>query len=322
MSTTLVDETPGIEQAWAITRGAGAVVAIVDEDIDVHGHPEFAGRVLAGYDEPTLSGPERPWRPHGVKVAGLALAAGRGVSGLAPEALLMPIHVPALGRGVGDPTEAEGLQWAADHGADVICCAWGGGERGGRDPAGRAFLTTRTRAALDHCLTLGRRGKGCIVVYSAGNDGGDIAHNPYASHPGVIAVGACTCHDRRASYSNRGRALWCVFPSNDPQDPIAAGRSYLTTTPPGSFEIGDTFYSSAFGFTSAACAAVAGLCALMVSANPSLTSIAVRELLRRSCVPIDREGGGYSERGHSPLYGYGRPDLLGAVSAAAGAGKR
>ena len=86
--------------------------------------------------------------------------------------------------------------------------------------------------------------------------------------------------------------------SHATRDPVGAGMTYLTTR---------------FGFTSAACAAVAGICALIVSANPELTSDQVKQVLRDSCDKIDLEGGTYDERGHGPLYGYGRPDVARAV---------
>jgi len=55
------------------------------------------------------------------------------------------------------------------------------------------------------------------------------------------------------------------------------------------------------------------MCALIVSANPDLTYQQVKDVLRDSCEKIDLASGPYDERGHSPLYGYGRPDVLRAV---------
>ena len=250
---------------------------------------------------------------HGIKVAGLAAAGGRGVAGVAPAASIIPVAVPALSTTVGDSSEAAGLRWAADHGADVICCAWAPP----RPTAESGKLPSHTRDALDHCLTHGRAGKGCVIVFSAGNDGSDLALNGYASHPGVVAVGACNCHGKHPAYSGWGDALWCVFPSNDPRDPIGASMTYLTTAPARSLEHGDAFYTTRFGFTSAACAAVAGICALIVSANPDLTATEVKHVLRESCDKIDLDSGTYDDRGHSPLYGYGRPDVARAAGLAA-----
>jgi len=305
-----ITETVTAARAWTSTRGGGTVVAVIDENVDVECHAAFDGRVLPGYVPPTSDpGGLALRRPHGTKVAGIVLASGRDFTGLAPEALLLPVPVPQLAVPTDVPSEADALRWAADHDADIICCAWAP-----RNPtAENGKLPPHTRSAIDYCLTHGRGGKGCVIIFSAGNDGNDLALNGYASHPGVIAVGACNCHGKHPAYSGWGDALWCVFPSNDPRDPVGASMTYVTTAPAGSLLDGEAFYTTRFGFTSAACAAVAGICALIVSANPELTAAEVRGVLRDSCEKIDLEGGTYDEHGHSPLYGYGRPDVARAV---------
>jgi len=310
MPTTFQQLVPHMEVVWSTTRGANAVVAVIDEDVETGQHPEFIGRVLMGYGRPRPR--ECVRRYHGVKVAGLALASGHEVAGVAPEALLLPVPVPALSGTIGDPSEAHAIRWATDHDADVICCAWAPPN----PTAESGRLPLHTHDAIDYGLTNGRHGKGCVIIFSAGNDGSDLALNGYASHPGVVAVGACNCHGKHPSYSGWGDALWCVFPSNDPHDPIGASMTYLTTAPVGSLLDGEAFYTTRFGFTSAACAAVAGICALIVSANPNLTWAQVKGVLRDSCEKIDHEGGTYDALGHSPLYGYGRPDVARAVELA------
>ena len=157
----------------------------------------------------------------------------------------------------------------------------------------------------------------CRGVFSSGNDGCDIALNGYASHAGVIAVGACNCRPERARRTaGWGDALWCVVTSNDPRDSVGAGMTYTTTTPVGSFLLGNTFYTTDFGFTSAACAIVAGVCAQILSVNPGLTSRGVREVVAQACCKIDAEGGSYDRRGHSRYYGFGRLDAARAVEIA------
>ena len=313
MGTTVTQMATGLAEAWDVSCGAGAVVAIIDEDASARHHPAFTGRVIATgvvFDD---GGPrDARTRAHSILVAGLALGSGPPVTGLAPAAHLLPVVVPALGTVVGTREEAESFRWAADQGADVICCAWAPP----RPTPESGKLPAHTRDAIDYCLTLGRNGKGCVIVFSAGNDGSDLALNGYASHPGVIAVGACNCHGKHPSYSGWGDALWCVFPSNDPRDPVGASMTYLTTAPVGSLLDGDAYYTTRFGFTSAATAAVAGICALIVSANPNLTSTEVKAVLRDSCEKIDVESNTYDERGHSSLYGYGRPDVARAVALA------
>ncbi len=79
-------------------------------------------------------------------------------------------------------------------------------------------------------------------------------------------------------------------------------------------------YTNSFGGTSSACPGAAGVAALVLSRNGSLRWDEVRDILRRSCDQIDPEGGGYDERGHSPLYGYGR--LNAEKAARTGGGSR
>jgi subtilisin family serine protease len=300
-------------------RNPGTVVrsavtlAVLDDAIDTR-HTEFAGRVVREWDAATGAESSKPigWQAHGTKVAGLAAAGGNAMTGVAPTAMLLAVRIPPTARRIGNPAEADAIRWAAAHGADVICCAWGP-----QNPMRQCSkLPDHTREALDWAITHGRHGKGCVIVFSAGNDDCDIALNGYASHPGVIAVGACNCHGKRASYSSWGDALWCVVESNDPRDPIAANKTYTTTTPIGSFLLGATFYTHDFGFTSAACAIAAGVCAQILSVNPGLTWRDVRAVIAHSCRKIDIESGTYDARGHSPYYGYGRIDPVRALDVA------
>ena len=294
-------------------EGAGITVAVIDDAIDTR-HPEFTGRVLPGLDvaSGTHSTLPRGWQPHGTEVAGLAVAAGIRVVGAAPRASLLPVRISAPPDRGGEPIEAEAMRWAAEQGADVICCAWAPDKP--TQDSGR--LHPSTRAAIDWAVAHGRSGKGCVILFSSGNDDCDIALNGYANHPAVIAVGACNCRGRRASYSSWGQALWCVVLSNEPRDPVGARMTYTTTTPVGSFLLGDTLYTQNFGFTSAACAIAAGVCAQILSVDPGLTWREVREIIAQACQRIDEAGGSYDQRGHSPYYGFGRLDPARALEMA------
>ncbi|HEX5073186.1 MAG TPA: S8 family serine peptidase [Gemmatimonadaceae bacterium] len=313
LHTSVTDQASALTGAWKVTRGAGATVAVIDEDATAQFHPEFGRRVRAVRD-PSGDGTSHTDRSgtHGINVAGLVLASGPNVMGLAPAAVLLPLAVLEIRVRTGTRAEAHALQLAANSGADVICCAWAPPQPSRQT----GELPSHTRDAINHCLTHGRDGKGCVIVFSAGNDGSDLALNGYASHPGVIAVGACNHLGKHPAYSGWGDALWCVFPSNDPSDPVGATMTYVTTAPAGSLLDGEAYYTTRFGFTSAATAAIAGICALIVSANPSLTSTEVKAVLRDSCEKIDVESETYDERGHNPLYGYGRPDVARAVELA------
>ncbi|MDO8969519.1 MAG: S8 family serine peptidase, partial [Saprospiraceae bacterium] len=78
----------------------------------------------------------------------------------------------------------------------------------------------------------------------------------------------------------------------------------------------ETDYTNAFGGTSGACPGMAGVVALVLAANPSLSQKRVKQLIRRSCKRIDPAGGKYGKNGHSIYYGYGRIDAGIAVEKA------
>ena len=140
--------------------------------------------------------------------------ATNGASGVAPHAKLMPIR---LASGLGSQREADAFKWAADNGADVISCSWGpvdGDWWDNNDPQHTqvAHLPTSTRLAIDYVTTNGRGGKGCVVLFAAGNGNESVDNDGYASYPKVIAVAACNDRSRRSIYSDFGKAVWCAFP--------------------------------------------------------------------------------------------------------------
>ncbi|HLV64777.1 MAG TPA: S8 family serine peptidase [Polyangiaceae bacterium] len=325
-----------VEPAHAVTRGKGVTIAIIDDGIDVD-HPEFDtdGKVVAPRDvafplahpqgedpRPKDSNPRYP-EDHGTACAGVACASGiDGASGVAPEACLLPIRLSA---GLGSQQEAEAFQWAADHGADVISCSWGPPDGAWWDPDDplhrqKFFLPASTRLAIDYAVSNGRGGRGCVILFAAGNGNESVDNDGYASYERVIAVAACNDRGTRSVYSDFGAAVWCAFPSNDAAWPEQGRPEPLTpgiwTTDrmarlgynPGIAEAGDVVgnYTNGFGGTSSACPGAAGVAALVLSQNPELRWNEVKALLGRACEQIDLPGGDYDQRGKSPFYGFGR----------------
>lgn len=314
-----IDAHVNIEKAWARTKGKGVTIAIIDDGVEID-HPEFAGRVVHPFDATLNSNDPRPKTAddkHGTACAGMACAAGlpNGASGTAPEATLMPVR---LRSGLGSMAETNAFVWAADHGADVISCSWGPND--GKwwepmDPVHNRFtgLPDSTRLAMEYALTKGRGGKGCVILFAAGNGNENTKNDGYATYPGVIAVAACNDTGKRSVYSDFGDSVWLCFPSGDfgwppfqHPDPLSEG--VRTTDRLGQTGYEDGNYTNSFGGTSAACPGAAGVVALMLSVNPALTPPQVKELLRQSCVRIDIAGGQYNADGHSKFYGYGRID--------------
>ena len=129
-----------------------------------------------------------------------------------------------------------------------------------------------------------------------------------ASHPKAIAVGAATDRDRRSDYSEYLGHLDFVAPSNGGWNDIA------TLDPVGAVGWTPGDFKMNFGGTSAATPLAAGIAALMLSLNPTLTRDEVLQIMHGTC---DKIGGvTYGANGTHPEYGYGRVNAARAVASA------
>ena len=266
--------------AWARTTGdRGVTVAVVDDGValdhpdlkdnawvneqeldgngldddqdgyvdDVHGWDFVEGRPSPA---PAASGDAR-W--HGTHVAGIIGAAGDnhvGVVGVNWKVSLMALR--ALGpQGGRSDDVARAIDFAADHGAQVINAAWGGGGES------RAIAQAIARAGQ----------KGSLVVAAAGNGNASAPEFPASLEAeNLLSVGATTPGDLLAPFSNRGALI------------AAPGVGILSTTAPGQYERYDG--------TSMASAHVAGVAALLWAAHPNASLAQVREAILSSALPV------------------------------------
>jgi subtilisin family serine protease len=324
-----IDQHANVEAAWALAQGEGTVIAVIDDGVDLE-HEEFSSpnKIVAPRDATRQTDNPRPVGSdkHGQACAGVACADGRfGASGVAPRARLMPIR---LASGLGSQREADAFFWAAQHGADVISCSWGPEDGTWFEPDDPLHdevvpIADSTRLAIEWAVTNGRGGKGCVIVWAAGNGNESVDNDGYASYPKVIAVAACNDMGKKSAYSDVGDAVWCAFPSNNGDPSKTPGiwttdRSGASGYNPGTVSRGDAAgnYTNSFGGTSSAAPGVAGVAALVLSRNPGLRWDEVKDVLKRSCERIDKTGGKYDANGHSKLYGYGRIDAKKAVGLA------
>lgn len=305
-----------VMDAWRRLNSMGAtnvVIAVIDNGFDLS-HPDLKDKVLKPFDiwnqsTQILQGDTR--YAHGTPCAGIAVAAanGAGIVGIAPNAKFMPIS----GTSYAVRATEQMFEYCVNNGADIISCSWGATDA--------AFaLGADKENAIARAARQGRGGKGCVILFAAGNEGLDYI-NFYAAHPDVIAVAASTSRDEHASYSNRGRQVSVCAPSNGDW-PVISTRAWWDPGVAG--EVGNyRFWRDGqsrgqhykhFGGTSASAPLVAGVCALMLSANPDLTAKEVKEILQSTADKI----GAASEytNGHSPKYGYGRVNADRAVAEA------
>ena len=88
---------------------------------------------------------------------------------------------------------------------------------GSHDPRhARLFpLPDNIRLAIDCAAANGRGGKGCVILFAAGNRNESVDLDRYASYEKVLAVAACNDRGKRSVYSDFGDTVFCSFPSND-----------------------------------------------------------------------------------------------------------
>ncbi|MCB0663972.1 MAG: S8 family serine peptidase, partial [Saprospiraceae bacterium] len=314
-------------EAHRFATGKGTTIAIIDDGVDID-HPEFreSGKVVAGKDISLGTNDPRPKHGsenHGTACAGIACAAGKKLSGVAPDARLMPIRINAV---VGSMAEAEAFRYAADNGADIISCSWGPVDGPWYDPSSPEHkqyvgLPDSTRLAIEYALEKGRGGKGALICWAAGNGNEDIKTDGYASFSKVIAVSACNDSGKRSVYSDYGTNVWCCFPSGDFEyipfnhpRPLTPGIFTTDRMDYLGYSGGDV--TNNFTGTSASAPGVAGILALILESAPEISNDEAKDILKASCEQIDRENGNYNGKGHSKWYGYGRPNAARAVQIA------
>ena len=283
------------------TQGPG--LAIIDTGVDAT-HEDLAGRISTA-SATCLGGSCSGGIPaddagHGTHVAGIAGATtnnGLGVAGLAFASPLIVVRVFSP-----DPTQAatsadiaNGIAWAAAHGATVINLSLGG--------YGAYPIT------LCNAVELATTSYGAVVVAAAGNgnpEGTPVATPSYpAACPGAIGVAATDSADQPAAFSNFG----------SPDVFVSAPGVHVLSTLPGDY------YDYMSG-TSMASPFVAALAALIRSAHPAATVLQVRQVLALTSDKVGAAAYGPDPYGTcagctwEPHYGYGRINVQRALTTA------
>jgi len=230
--------------------GSGVIVAVLDTGIDA-AHPALSGRLLPGRD--LVNDDDVPQDgPEAGEAAGLVQGHGTHVSGIiariAPQSKLLPLRVLDVnGRG-NTYVLAYAIEWAVDHGADVINLSLG-------SEFDSSVLGSAIAAA---------QARGVVIVAAAGNDDVETPQYP-ANFPGVLGVTAVDENDHKAPFANYGAAAV----------DLAAPGVGITSTVPLSGEIAYAAWSG----TSMATPFVSGAAALVKEQQPDASVAAITEQL-------------------------------------------
>ncbi|MBC7775159.1 MAG: S8 family serine peptidase [Phycisphaerae bacterium] len=309
-----------VRAAWEELQGLGSrniKIAVIDTGFDTD-HPALRGdgtKVRNTFNAPNRSADVSPWFQasdgswgvfsHGTSCAAVAAGAwdAQGVLGAAPNARIIPIKLDIL----SDDAIQKAFEHALLNGADIISCSLGFPKP--------VPLSTFISNYISKVVREGRNGKGLPIFIAAGNANPASNNLPrqvsdFAAHPDVMCITASNSLDESSSYTFFGANAFLCAPTNG-NDGVGVTTATVSAN-------GDSLihaYTSRFGGTSSATPLAAGVCALMLSANPDLTLSQIKDILRRS---TDKIGSGYDANGRSPKLGYGRLNALRAVQMAAG----
>jgi thermitase len=242
----------GAPAAWQVSQGVKpVVVAIIDSGVDPT-QPDLQGALVPGADFVDSSGDTSDGFGHGTMVAGVIAARpdnGVGGTGICWTCRVMPIKV-LDSNGVGTATAiADGIRWAADHGANVISMS---------------FVLTGPDVGVQSAIDYAHD-HGVLIVAAAGNNGNDSPTYP-ASYPDVISVAAIDQSSALYPWSTHG--TWVT---------LAAPGCTVTTALGGQF--------GTFCGTSEAAPLVAGLAGLALSAG-SGSAADVEAALEQTADPL------------------------------------
>lgn len=262
----------GAPAAWERGyTGAGTTIAVLDSGIDA-AHPDFDGR-LRGTADFTGSGSPDDHAGHGTHVASIAAGSGAGSDGsyrgIAPAADLL------IGKVLGDDGTGTtsmaiaGMEWAANHGADVVNMSLGGPVTNGDDPMSQAV----NRLSAEHDV---------LFVVAAGNYSPWAPEMEFVSSPAsaesALAVGGLRTADGLWTGSRRGRM------DGDAVKPEIVAPAFGITAA-GASGAGLPPYVSNTG-TSMAAPHVAGVAALLAQQHPQWGPEELRAALTSTAEPI------------------------------------
>ena len=245
----------GAPTAWNYATGSGVTIAILDTGVDGT-HPDLATQMVPGWNFYANSSNTSDSNGHGTGVAGTAAAATNntlGVASVAGGAKIMPVVIADPSGWAYWSTVAQGITWAADHGARVESLSYQGASGSSTIQSAASYL----------------RSKGGVLFVAAGNTG---AIDNTAPTDLMMVVSALQQGDTLASFSSYGSFV----------DISAPGNNIITTAMGGG-------YWNCWG-TSFATPIVAATAALILSERPDFTPSQVDATLKSTATDLGAPG--------------------------------
>jgi len=285
------------EMAWDLNTGSSDIkVAIVDNAVWID-HPDLSNKIVLSHDvtqsgnqnsNPPTGGDPGPWS-HGTHCAGLAAAETDNLIGVASIGYNVSLIGVKASLSIPDQITKgfEGMQWAANNGADVISMSWGNSS------------FSQTNQNLINTI----HSMGVVMVGAAGNDDVSSPHYP-AAYNYVISVASTNEDDVKSDFSNYGTSIDISAPGGYGN---AGPHGLLSTT----WVLTTYGYYDVFFGTSMACPLTAGLCGLILSVNPELTPEEIENVLESTSEDIYSVPGNENYAG---LLGAGRINAFAAIA--------
>ncbi|MGV6827046.1 MAG: S8 family serine peptidase [bacterium] len=280
------------EQAWDITNGAGAVVAVLDTGLSEG--TDGVNCVVSPTD--VVNGDSTPQDEdgHGTHVSGTIAQTsnnGVGTAGVAYGACIMPVKVLGADGNGSFADISDGIYYAVNNGAHVINMSLGTTARY------KIMSDPVMDAALDYAYN-----NGVTVFAATGNDGNRRNAGYPATYTTTIGVGATDYRNSVTRYSNQGTGLDIMAPGGDTgrdDNGDSYGDGVLQETHDGAGSYGFYFFQG----TSMATPHAAGVAALLVSAGVATTPDEIYAAMTGTALDLG-ESGFDNKYGHGLIQAY------------------